>query len=71
MVWDVQFWMAAGLDGDGRYLRLSQWNFDLRYDVQGAVRDFGFDILYDGEGEAWNMVDTNGWGRAESHRHAT
>jgi hypothetical protein len=35
------------------------------FGVEGTVRSFGFDILYDGQGEPWDMVDTDSWTYAE------
>ena len=60
---DMVTFIQSGLEGpdvsNQRFIAASRdgWNFDGRYDIQETIRDFGFDILYEGVGEAWDMVD--------------
>jgi len=63
---DMQTFITSGIVGvdvSSRHFVGASWadsNFDHEYDVQDAIRDAGFDILYDGTGESYDMIDDLG-----------
>ena len=56
---------VAGPDVSSRHFVGASWsemNFDHEYEVHAPLRSFGFDILYDGTGEARDIIDDwNTW----------
>jgi len=59
----------TGPDVSNRHFVGASWagmNFDHEYNLHDPLRDYGFNILYDGTGEPWDIIDNwNEWERAD------